>query len=861
MAAKVTWLEGSSPLAKKFKYNNGQLEKFSYPLVKNFTSHTFECSGIRQFYEQLVDQAQQYHCLLKGNLKHEITAESRAGLTNPDDPSWVIVIDSDGLDVGSLNRLLQLLPAEFRSVNHVVQYSASQGIGGDETLRLHLFFWSKVPVSPAILKRWMTWLNLNVPEFRESITLSATKRSLKWPLDITINQNDKLIYVAPPIMKGNVPCTFEGERIQYHSKSRWKVKVDYDFNSPALRKEYASLEEQKLELINELRAKEGLPPKEGTVAQYRNVEIEDCEETFEVTGVKESSGPFTYINLDGGDSWGYYYKTKEPYIIYNFKDEARYKMSQVCPSYYKQAIAKAKEVKMAKRKQLQVEEAIKEDKKRQKKRIKKWGGVAQEDDPALKPPPDNPNPEIVPDDIVPFVFIDSNTSEYFKGTYNYTRKRLAVSRAKNVHVLKNFMKLWGMDTNMTIPEKEQRFDPTDRSEFDIDSDYINTYVVPKAIVEWDSKTLEERRKNVLEKLPPMAHRVIWHATGADQESFDYFINWLAYIVQTRKKSTIAMILHGTYGTGKGVLYNFIIKPLIGSKYTPRVDMDNMVSDLFNSHLEEGILACIDEADLDSMWKHSKRRSNKLLKEVIAEPYLSIRRMHAGSMVRPSFINLIIFANEKHSAHIPRGDRRYSVCQRQEDPLPLKEEHIQQLKDELPQIAQFFMCYDYDEQRARTPLENSAREFIQRLSMDSNEEVFDAIRSGNFNFLMDSWPELEMSEAQAASHAERDILTYRQAMIEIYKHRDKGFISRNAIESIVWHLTGTIQPTAHKANKWITHQNIDLKPMRFDEGIKRGAKIRGGWDMSEEDEMGMLEKLTKEERLAATKAKQDDARKH
>jgi hypothetical protein len=232
-------------------------------------------------------------------------------------------------------------------------------------------------------------------------------------------------------------------------------------------------------------------------------------------------------------------------------------------------------------------------------------------------------------------------------------------------------------------------------------------------------------------------------------------------------------------------------------------------------------------------------------------------MHQEPVKKANYSNFIIFANEKHSAHIPEGDRRYSVCQRQEQPIHLSKGEIAQLVQEIDKVAEFFMCYPYDEDMARTPLENSARKFIQTLSMDSNEEVFSAIMKGNFEFLLDSWPENPPNDVMVHDLTRNDIPTYSQSMIEIYENRKNGHVSRAAIESLLWHLTGVFQPTANKATKWCNHNGLNIKPVQLKERTVRGYTVRH-WSINEDHERHMMALLKKEDKLEMLKRMQEDA---
>ena len=73
-------------------------------------------------------------------------------------------------------------------------------------------------VVPTQLKEWLLHLNLTVPILRSHIRLNKAHTVLRWPLDITACQNDKLLYIAPPVSKGS-RMDSNGERIRYVRKA------------------------------------------------------------------------------------------------------------------------------------------------------------------------------------------------------------------------------------------------------------------------------------------------------------------------------------------------------------------------------------------------------------------------------------------------------------------------------------------------------------------------------------------------------------------------------------------------------------------------------------------------------------------
>ena len=170
--------------------------------------------------------------------------------------------------------------------------------------------------------------------------LTATNQSLSMPIDITVNQNDKLIYIAPPNLVGGVKVTLSEPRYQFIKGEKRKATLDFSQLDDDWLRDRANKE------INRLRAQVGLVAREFKTRMYRNSEVASKPDAALVTGCKQERD-FVYLNLNGGDSWGYYYPPSNPEYLYNFKGEPTYLMKELLPEYYQEAKARAKDAKKA----------------------------------------------------------------------------------------------------------------------------------------------------------------------------------------------------------------------------------------------------------------------------------------------------------------------------------------------------------------------------------------------------------------------------------------------------------------------------------------------------------------------------------
>jgi hypothetical protein len=321
---KIYGLTAKMALVKRYELDaQGQLVKHPYPEATYFTSHEFD-----DLSTAIGTMAYIGGCLLKGELNAPLRDGRRAGHTEQNGPTDWICLDLDGVTAwNSVDSFLAAIGVS--GVDYIVQWSNSAGLAPG--LRCHVFMYLDREVTPDFLKRWLMLTNLGTPQLRSQITLNKIGTALRWPLDVTTCQNDKLLFVAPPILGPGIPDPYAGkQRIEVQRRGR--ATLSLPMHVPNAKK----VQQQTRELITELRKHQGLPSL-GTVMDGRE-EVIITPEAAKVTGCRQSRG-FVYFNLNGGDSWAYYHPLNSPQWIRNFKGEPKVLTSEVLPDYWAMVVA------------------------------------------------------------------------------------------------------------------------------------------------------------------------------------------------------------------------------------------------------------------------------------------------------------------------------------------------------------------------------------------------------------------------------------------------------------------------------------------------------------------------------------------
>ena len=665
----VFFLSADKPIVKSYELGpQGELIKHNYPFVYEVTSHEEHPKSLQALATIMQKHAKQGRCMVKGKLQRPLVRESRKGSTDPDEKTDWICLDLDGIE-GYQTVDLFLEAIGCGDTEYVIQWSSSMGIENKQGFRCHIFMRLAQPAHPQILKHWLQDLNLRVLD--SQLELTKTGNSLRWPLDITTCQNDKLLYIAPPKLGPGIKDPFPGnQRISYVPKKRRLLTLPYPIPTRD------ALRDRIDKKVQELRVAAGLPKRKSTKYKFDgSVEYMVNPDSAVITGMKTERG-FVYFNLNGGDSWAYYHPEDNPTFIYNFKGEPTYRTQDLLPEYWA--------------------------------RLQQNAATYQ------------PNSQ----GLIYFAFRDFRSSNYYNGWYDTNTGKLELAMAKSENQLRQFMKQHGQPLGDFIPDWNLVWDPHNPNVVDPDKKELNTFQ--------PSQYFLIKRLPRVTTIPPTINKVISHVLGHDAATIDHFINWLACIVQYQTRTGTAWVWQGTQGTGKGVLFHQIITPLLGEQNVVSKRMEELESE-FTGFMENKFVVFIDEIEAGKSLYHSKVTAK--LKNLIVEPMISIRKMYTPAYMAPNYANMIFASNKPASVEIAPDDRRFNVGPYQNTPIQLTATEVDvDIPAELTDFYAFLKQYKADPDRARKPLISAARSTLIDISRTAIDTVADAILAGNLEFL-------------------------------------------------------------------------------------------------------------------------------
>lgn len=760
------FLESKSPLTKKFVAKpDGTIEKTSYLNAYEVTSYKETITNLVDFHAALTKHAAIGHCMLKGELSRPLVKESRKNSTNATADTWWVCLDIDGLPPQySVDDLLGLVG--ITNTSYILQWSASQNITSTD-LRCHVFLMLARPASAPLLKQWLVQLNHGTAFLRDNMGLTKTGMALTWGLDITACQNDKLIYIAPPILE-NIKAPL-GRRPRYELVR----KANHVFELPARINSVDENRKLTIDRVSTLRTFHKLPERKFTQRLYKDVEVLSKPDEATITGIRHERG-FTYFNFNGGDSWAYYHPDDDIEVIRNFKGEPNYATKELLPEYYSQA---------------------------------------KKDHTSLSHGESSVGAYVV-DQKQPILlaFRDAASGTYKHGTYEPTTDTLLLNDARSEKQIRDFCMQYGMPMGDFIPIWDMVFEPQNPTRIDVEERKINMFQRSEYML----KTTKPRSTNC----PRTVLKIVSHMLAHDAVAIAHLFNWCAYIVQRRERPATGWVFYGTEGTGKGMFVNKIMRPLLGINQTAMRRGDEL-SAQYNTYMKNTLLVAFDEAHIAEM-KDAESVMAKL-RNFITEPTIQIRAMYSNAVEHKNFAGILCLSNKPNVILLQKHDRRWNIGPFQHEKLELTQKEVDEtITSELQGFYDFLAHWPLDEAAARTPLVSEDRDRLIGTTTSSADEVAAALnaRGGNLEFFLDQLPTNTPREVNSLVGTVSDYRNVLKNLLlrGIADGAGRVKISRDELHVLFEYTVGNMPKTPNKFTKFLAHRHIHTEKVRIDKPV-------------------------------------------
>lgn len=774
MNIELTFLTAAIPLIKRFELVDGVLVKHSYPTVKHLTSSVVTIHNTKEMYEAIKKAAldKSGPCLFKGELIAPLVNESRKNMGKADVPTQYAVLDFDNAPFASAEEAMKALG--LSDISYVWQFSSSAKLDKNKkTLNGHAFILLSEAVHPRLLRSWFMYANLRLEVLKNAITLSKGKQALHWPLDVVVSDNNRIIYIAEPAFKGIKNPLTPTERLSYVKK-----KLDSLPISRIPEHLIEALKQEEREHIKALRAQEGLPNLKSKAAMKGEWEVQSGVGAATTYQVIDDGGEFIRYNLNDGDSQAYWHPRTSFELLHSFKGEPSMLMKEILPQRYAELCREQNDV----------------------------NATPNEDGDLL------------------FAFREKVTGRYWKGTWNPERFDLDLHPVNARVDLEDFMQSHGRSVGNFVPEWHMLFDPRKNFIVDEDKHIINTFV---------PSPLMRGRENIHARKTtyPTIQRVLNSAVGVGAIQ-EHFLNWLACIVQHRCKTGTAWLLHGTQGTGKGVMANVVMRTIIGAPYVVQIRPDE-VDTQFNSWMDRKLLVYCDEIEVDFFMNKSAAETR--LKMSVTESFMPVRLMRTDVRHPENFVNLIFGSNKPQPVQIPLNDRRFNVGTFQTQNLELSRHDVEVvIPGECEAFAYYLATREADLNRASKVMQTEDRAAIQQLGITSVDEFAHDILVGNLDKLWEYMPDERAMNDHGLVNANASAYA---SIMKRFINEDVSKISRDELALLFGHAIGKIPEGANKFTTYLRHHGITMK--RIWHGDRTQAGIETTWKISPETRKELL----------------------
>lgn len=143
----------------------------------------------------------------------------------------------------------------------------------------------------------------------------------------------------------------------------------------------------------------------------------------------------------------------------------------------------------------------------------------------------------------------------------------------------------------------------------------------------------------------------------DQRLYDYLVKWLAWGVQNPDRQHFtAMVLHGTEGTGKGLL-NMVMATIYGDAHSYHAIQSKDLVGRFNAARQRTSWFYGDEA------LFARDRSIRgPLKGLITESRISVEAKFVDAQMIDNRLRIMLASNEEHVVPVGVADRRFCIIE-------------------------------------------------------------------------------------------------------------------------------------------------------------------------------------------------------
>ena len=323
-------------------------------------------------------------------------------------------------------------------------------------------------------------------------------------------------------------------------------------------------------------------------------------------------------------------------------------------------------------------------------------------------------------------------------------------------------------------------------------------------------------KDIESKPYPLIKKILMNLTNNDEQSYIYFIKWLAFQVQNPlNKLATSIVFKGEQGSGKTLLCNYILKPIFEENFIEIGQLD--LNKDYNDYILGKQLVIANE-----VFFADKKHSNEKLKNYVSDDFVNINRKYKDSLFVKNYSHWIFTSNNQMPLKIERGDRRFSVfsSKKLEEGVKIFLEFKSSVKDELEGFLYDLKTMEVQLNEVNYPFDNQTRKEVIDAGLNSVESFIESINDvgGILNLHSDIGKSEVMTNSPSfIESGEIEYITL-DSFYQLYKIfcRHVGFrnqYGRNGFTSMLKHLGFEIRVVKDIERK-------SYRALKLEEGIQK-----------------------------------------
>ena len=324
-----------------------------------------------------------------------------------------------------------------------------------------------------------------------------------------------------------------------------------------------------------------------------------------------------------------------------------------------------------------------------------------------------------------FPFIESSTSSY--SYYDKMEDDLHLGVSKDI--LEQILNSADQELPNDFNVLKAVFNVKSNKKIDLENEIFNLFTPTEFML------LEKTEEKISPRSFTKIHLLLSNLIPKYQER-KRFLNWLAGILQTREKQQTAWVFKGSQGSGKGVLLEYVLKPLLGRRQAVKVE-DEQLKAQFNGYLQNVVLIAFNEVANTSNGDRNSVKNK--VKALITDKEIQINEKQVRAFFVDNYVNALFYSNEGIPVVLEENDRRFNIIQtgdnlRKQPWFENPEEFLEGIKDELFSFGQFLMNWRYDAILAKTPIDNTEKAAIVNVCKDRFEEFVLKLKQQDVDWL-------------------------------------------------------------------------------------------------------------------------------